>query len=105
MLLERARQAEPPAAASQYRSPKTRLLIALCRQLQQEAGDGPFFLSTTTVEKLLGPNRMRAWRWLQGLVRDRAGMTSAISGGCGRRAPIGTEAQLWWRWSMSPQAG
>jgi hypothetical protein len=70
MLLERAKQAEPPAVALQYRSPETRLLIALCRELQQEVGDEPFFLATTTIEKLLGLNRMRAWRWVQGLARD-----------------------------------
>jgi len=69
MLLERAKQAEPPAMALQYRSPETRLLIALCRELQQELGDEPFFLATTTIEKLFDLNRMRAWRWLQGLVR------------------------------------
>jgi hypothetical protein len=70
MLLERARQRELPEVALQYRSPETRLLIALCRELQQEVGDEPFFLATTTIEKLFGLNRMRAWRWLQGLVRD-----------------------------------
>jgi hypothetical protein len=82
MLLERVRPAGP-AAALQYRSPKPRLLIALCRELQQEAGDGPFFLATTTVEKLLGPNRMRAWRWLQGLVRD--GVLNVVDRGDGAK--------------------
>lgn len=70
ILLERAKQAEPPAVAREYQSPETRLLIALCRELQREAGDQPFFLATTTIEKHLGLDRMRAWRWLQGLVRD-----------------------------------
>jgi hypothetical protein len=70
MLLERARQRELPEVALQYHAPETRELIALCRELQQEVGDEPFFLATTTIEKLFGLNRMRAWRWLQGLVRD-----------------------------------
>jgi hypothetical protein len=86
MLLERARQAEPPAVALQYRSPETRLLIALCRELQREVGDQPFFLATTTVEKLFGLNRMRAWRWLQGLVRD--GVLEAVDpGDSAKRVP------------------
>lgn len=59
-----------PAAAKQYSTPEVRLLVGVCRELQREAGDEPFFLATTTLERLLGLNRMRAWRWLDGLVRD-----------------------------------
>jgi hypothetical protein len=70
MLLERARRRELPEVALQYHAPETRELIALCRELQQEVGDEPFFLATTTIEKLFDLNRMRAWRWLQGLARD-----------------------------------
>ena len=72
MLLERAKKTELPAVATDYQSPEIRLLIALCRELQRESGDEPFYLSTATVDRLFGlnGNRMRAWRWLQGLVRD-----------------------------------
>lgn len=74
ILLERARQDELPEVALLYQSAEVRLLVALCRQLQREVGNAPFYLATSIVAKVLnltGKNpRMRAWRWLQGLVRD-----------------------------------
>jgi hypothetical protein len=76
MLLERAKRSLPKVAG-EYRSPEVQLLVGLCRELQREAGDGPFFLATSTAARVLGltdrngkPDRKRAWRWLQGLVRD-----------------------------------
>jgi len=72
ILLERARRNELPALAMNYESPEIRLLIGLCRELQRENGDDLFYLSTATIGRLfnLGENRMRPWRWLDGLVRD-----------------------------------
>jgi hypothetical protein len=44
----------PPPIAAQYHSGEIRLLVALCREVQREVGDGPFFLATTTVAELFG---------------------------------------------------
>jgi len=43
-IYRRALRADPPEVATQYESPKLRLLIALCRELQRTCGDGPFYL-------------------------------------------------------------
>ena len=84
-ILERARAADPPTVATQYGSDEIRLLVALCRELQREVDDGPFYLATTTVAKLFGLrdskgnwNRMRAWRWLQGLVPADAAVSVTV---------------------------
>jgi hypothetical protein len=70
-ILERARN-NVPEVAQRYDSPQVRLLIAICRELQRVAGTESFFLPTSVVEKLLilEGGRMRASRWLSGLVRD-----------------------------------
>ncbi len=71
-LMERAAESKLPAVANQYQTKELRLLIALCRVMQQHVGDAPFYLASTSVDRLLGlqGDRMRAWRWLKGLVRD-----------------------------------
>jgi len=71
-LWDRATQSEPPQIAKRYGSPDMRLLVAFCRELQRETGDEPFYLATTIVDERfrLNGNRMRAWRWLDGLVRN-----------------------------------
>ena len=69
-VLERAKQADLPAAAMQYESDKIRLLVAVCRELQREAGDKPFFLSSYWVGQRFGIGSMRAWRWLRRLCDD-----------------------------------
>ncbi len=69
-LLERAAQASLPAVAMNYNSGKVRLLIALCRELQREAGEEPFFLSARTVAGLFDITPIQASRWLNGLARD-----------------------------------
>lgn len=71
MVLERVRRNDLPAVAMEYHSPEVRFLIAVCRELQKEAGEAPFYLATSTVAKLLSlEHRMQAHRWLDGLVRD-----------------------------------
>ncbi len=70
-ILERANTNELPAVAFEYETPELRLLIGLCRELQQHAGDEPFFLSTHKAGELLGGlPAMTLWRWLNGLCRD-----------------------------------
>ncbi len=69
-ILERAKAAELPEAAQQYESPKVRLLVCFCRELQHHAGEEPFFLSTRAVGSSFGITPRHAARWLNGLVRD-----------------------------------
>jgi hypothetical protein len=60
----------PPDAAGRYRLPGVRLLVALCHELQREAGDGPFYLGCRDVGRLLGVPFQRAAKWLRRLVQD-----------------------------------
>ena len=71
-ILETVKQKALPAAAAQYETPEVQLLVGLCKQLQAQAGDKPFFLAAGTINELFGleGDRMRAWRWLRLLVLD-----------------------------------
>jgi hypothetical protein len=83
-ILQRAKDSSPPPEAEQYESQGIRLLVAICRELQKETADKPFFLSSRTAATLLGLKCMRnvdavlqeaddqvtAWRWLGLLVHD-----------------------------------
>ena len=71
LMLERAVTTDLPTVALQYEQPELRMLVALCRELQRAAGDGPFWLACRTVERLLGVGRVTAWRWLGLLVDDK----------------------------------
>lgn len=53
-----------PAAAERFDSVPVRGLVALCRELQRGAGDGPFFLGCRTVGRLFQVDHTTAWRWL-----------------------------------------
>lgn len=55
---------EIPRVAQQYEQPDLRILVALCRELQRAAGDGPFYLSCRTAARLLGVSAMTISRWL-----------------------------------------
>ncbi len=79
LILERAKRAPVPAIANEYETADMRLLIVLCRELQREAGENPFFLASTMAAELLGWKPMRAWRYLDGLVRD--GVLALVSKG------------------------
>ena len=68
--LERARVAPDPAVALDYDSDDTRLLIRLCRELQQSSGDAPFFLACRTAAVACGLDHMSASRRLSMLVAD-----------------------------------
>lgn len=71
MIFNRALERDPPQAALQYELQKVRQLVMLCRELQQEAGDAPFFLACRTAADLVGIDYTTANRWLNGLCRDR----------------------------------
>lgn len=70
-ILAAALAADLPEVALQYETDKCRLLVALCRELQRAAGDGPFYLSTRAAGRLLGVEFNQAWRWLVVLQADK----------------------------------
>jgi hypothetical protein len=59
-----------PEVAKQYEQPELQRLVALCRILQQGAGDQPFFLATRVAGELLGVSYPHASRWLRLLQVD-----------------------------------
>ena len=70
-ILERAQKAPPPSAAAKYEGASLRLLVCLCRELQRESGEQPFFLSCRTAAKLLPEcDHVKASRWLALLRHD-----------------------------------
>ena len=68
-LLDRAAK-EVPIIAHQYDLPATRLLVSLCRELQREAGQKPFFLSGRMAGELVGLCPRRAADFLHMFVVD-----------------------------------
>jgi hypothetical protein len=63
-LLGRAIQHSQPRAAEKYELPGVRLLLCLCRELQRQSGEKPFYLGCRTAGQLLGVDHVTAWRWL-----------------------------------------
>jgi len=62
-----------PEVALQYDSPEIRRLIRLCKELQRRAvnqGEDRFYLTGDVVARLLGMSRDRAFRYLNGLIRE-----------------------------------
>jgi len=68
---ELAARDNPPKCAKLYENPKVRLLVQLCRRLQESAGGAPFFLACRTAGELLDESYVVAAKWLRGLVRDK----------------------------------
>jgi hypothetical protein len=71
-VIERAKKAKPLArAVREYENPKILLLVTLCRELQKQSKDSPFFLSCRTASAAIGKISFRqALTWLNGLVID-----------------------------------
>ena len=69
-IAEQARHQPLPAAALEYEQPELRQLVRLCKELQRNAGDKPFFLAVRTAGELLGVSAWQASRWLKLLVID-----------------------------------
>ncbi len=69
-IFERAKNATVPEFAMKYRSPKKRLLVCLCKELQKQAGNKAFWLSTRTAADYLEITPMTAWRYLFVLVKE-----------------------------------
>ena len=70
-IVERARAAAVPKCAERYDSPHVSFLASLCRELQAEAGNKPFYLSCATAGRLLAVDATTAWRYLWLLQHDR----------------------------------
>ncbi len=71
-IMERVRsKPNHPVCSEMGYSADVSLLVGLCRELQQENGSEPFYLSCATGEKLLGKDRQQVWRWLRCLCIDK----------------------------------
>jgi hypothetical protein len=70
LIFAKAVESEPPPEALEYEQPALRLLVALCRELQRAAGDGPLYLSCRTAGRLVGVSYKTAAAWLAGLAVD-----------------------------------
>lgn len=64
-LLERAKHSDPPKAVANYPTAEFRILASLCRELQREAGDKPFYLSSHKAAGMLGKHPKVVWQWLR----------------------------------------
>jgi hypothetical protein len=65
----RATNSPLPTEAMQFEDPKLRLLVALCRELQVEAGSESFYLSARVAQNVLGQKtHSTAATWLGALV-------------------------------------
>jgi hypothetical protein len=69
----RAKESEPPRIALElYDEPQMQRLVAVCRELQRESGDHPFFLAYGTVAKVFNlPSPTVAGRRMKDLVRRK----------------------------------
>lgn len=64
-----ARTAPAPKVATKFKSAAARMLVSLCYQLQQLAGDKEFFLSCRSAAQLLEVSHVQAARFLRLLAR------------------------------------
>ncbi len=60
-----------PSVAARYDVPEVKSLVALCRELQRNAGKAPFFLACRTAAELLNISHVLANKWLRLLVTDK----------------------------------
>jgi hypothetical protein len=91
--LSRAKAGPAPAAALIYEREDVRLLASLCRELQREAGDGPFFLAARTAAEAIGTNATTANGWL-GMLQVDGLLEVAEKGGQAHNPRRATR----WRW-------
>lgn len=73
-----------PEFAQRYRLPKLRNLVALCRELQLQAGPQPFWLACRAAAGMLGVGPTTANRWLHKLQHD--GVLELVTEGSRGRA-------------------
>ena len=77
-MMTKADETTPPACTEGY-DETTRRLVCLCRELQRNAGDGPFFINYRTAGQLLGIDRNKAGKRLNMLCVD--GVLELVSKG------------------------
>lgn len=70
LCFEQAVLAEYPAEAMQYKEPKLRSLVSLCRELQRFRGDEAFYLGAPTIARLFEISEPCAARWMKIFVSD-----------------------------------
>lgn len=70
MIYNQAISEPLPAIASNYGVPEIRRLIVLCRALQHNTGEKPFYLACRTAGSVLGISHVLANKWLNLLVLD-----------------------------------
>jgi hypothetical protein len=83
-LFARAISQAPPICADIYEGSTVRTLVALCRELQRQAGEASFFLACRTAGRLLGVSHTIASRWLGMLCKDK--ILVLVEKGCIHRA-------------------
>jgi hypothetical protein len=71
VIFERSRASSPPAVAMRFEQQGVRQLVSLCRELQRQTGDRPFFLGCRTAGRLLDVAHTTAYRWLFLLKSER----------------------------------
>jgi hypothetical protein len=64
LALSRAESLPLPEAADQFEQDEIKLLLALCRELQREAGKSVFHLGCRTAGRIVDVSHMQASRWL-----------------------------------------
>ena len=69
--IKRAKRAALPKCAKQYQNAAVQLLVKLCRELQQRAGEGPFYLSARIAGDAIGVPKSNAGRFLAMLLADK----------------------------------
>ncbi|MBB6428851.1 bifunctional DNA primase/polymerase [Algisphaera agarilytica] len=68
--VSRAKQAPNPPEAEEFDSPSTKLLLRICRELQRQAGDEPFYLACRTAAQAISINHNSASRLLKMFTAD-----------------------------------
>jgi hypothetical protein len=54
-----------PVEAMQYKDPRKRKLLKVCRSLQINQGNGNFYLDSESAGEIVGTDKKTAWKWLQ----------------------------------------
>lgn len=94
-IMERLECKAPPPEAAMFETPGIKRLVALCAELQRQAGNMPFYLDCRSAGKCIGEDHNTASRWLGLLVAERL-LVRVEQGKPGRATR--------WRWSSDPKA-
>ena len=64
-ILKKAMAREAPKCANQFKNPKLRQLVAICRELQQQSEGDSFFLSCRMAANLVDVEFQKTSQWLR----------------------------------------